>query len=210
MRAVKRLKASRVERVADPLHQLVVEIEVVKHAKAHSERLARLEEMADIGARIASAGRAFARGVDRLRVGKILFVIDVHLAVPGKEISVPRVSARHDAIKEVDAAAYRLEKVLGRSDTHQIARLVFGHMRFDRFDDVVHHLGFLPDGKTADGIAREIKLGRALHAFNTQILIGPPLPDAKEELIRVDGSLLAVETLELCLASCEPAKGTLH
>ena len=44
------LKFSRVERVADALRQLVVEIQVVHHRKAQGQDLLRLEEVAQVRA----------------------------------------------------------------------------------------------------------------------------------------------------------------
>ena len=57
---IKFLVSVLIKRVADFLHKLVIEIEVMKHRKTHTERLLCLEKVTDICARILTAGRTRA------------------------------------------------------------------------------------------------------------------------------------------------------
>ena len=91
--------ASRMRRM-----RLVVEPEVVRHGEAHGQHLLRLEEVAQIGARIPAADRAGALGVNGALVALILGVLDVDNAAPGEEVAVAAVARGHDAVEEVHAA----------------------------------------------------------------------------------------------------------
>ena len=74
-------KGSLIQMIPDILHQLIIEIQIVQHTKAHGKHLFRLKQMADIRPGIMAAGWTSAFLVDRtviLRVFCIVQVDDVH------------------------------------------------------------------------------------------------------------------------------------
>ena len=198
-----------VQLVADALHQVVVEPEVVHDGQPHPEQLFRLEQVADVGPAVLAAGGAAAGGVDGALVPLILGVFDVDDAAPGVQVAVAGVAAGHDAVEQVDAAGHRLEDVAGGAHPHQVAYLVLGHMGLDLLDDVVHHLGRLADGQAADGVAVQLHGGDLLHVLHPQVGEGAALVDAEQQLVGVGGPALGLAAGQLGLAAGQPADGPL-
>ena len=64
-------EATVIKRVPDVLHELVIEIEVMEHAQAHTKRLTRFKEVADIRAAIAAAGRTVTAWRKRAVIGEV-------------------------------------------------------------------------------------------------------------------------------------------
>ena len=190
---------------ADVLHQPVIEIQVVQHAQPHAQKLARLEQMADIRARIAAAGRTVAVGVNGAVVVKIFAVVQVQKADRGEQVPVPRVARRHHAVEEIHPALDRLEDVHRRAHPHQVARSVGGHKRLDRLDDPVHLLRALADGQTPDGVAVQIQFGDLLHILDADVPVDAALIDAEQHLPAVERLLLRVQPRHLVAAAVEPA-----
>ena len=155
--------------------------------QTHSKHLARLEQVADIGAAVALADRAVAFRVDWGIVQLIFCVVDVDDALPGEQVAVARIAAGHDAVEQVDAAVDRLDNVDRCANPHQVARLVLGHIGFNLLDDVVHHRRRLAHRQTADGVAVAVDLRNLLHVLDAQIVKGGALVDAEQHLVRVDG-----------------------
>ena len=62
----------------------------MQYGKAHTKFFVSLEKMAQIGARVALATRAITFGRNGTVIIRILFVDDVDLALPGKEVAVTR------------------------------------------------------------------------------------------------------------------------
>ena len=203
-----------VECFSDLRHEIVIEIEIMKHGKTHTEHFVCLEKMTDIAARIESAGGALTIGVDRQRIALIFLVVDVHRTLPGEDIAVARVSRGHNAVKEVNASVYRLQNVDGRTDTHQITRLVLGHKGLNGLDDMIHDFRFFADGKTAERIAGEIEFGDTLHMVDTDIVIRTALVDTEEHLIFIDGFGQGIESCHFVLTTRKPTgravNGCLH
>ena len=92
-------EGSFVEFRADDLHEIVVEIQVVQHCQTHAEHLAALEQVAYIRPGKIAAGGAVAALVNGTLVQLIFGVIEVAHALPREELTVPRVSAGHDAVE---------------------------------------------------------------------------------------------------------------
>ena len=51
---------------------------------------------------------------------------------------MPSCASGHHAIEHIDAAPHRLKEIIGRSDAHQIARLVGRQMRDHGIEHVKH------------------------------------------------------------------------
>ncbi len=100
-------KGACIQLIADALHQVIVEIEIVHDGQPHAQHFVCLEQVADIGAGVVPAGRTSAGGVDGALVALILGILDVDDAAPGVQVAVAGVAAGHDAIEEVHAAGRR-------------------------------------------------------------------------------------------------------
>ena len=89
---VELLEGAVVQRLADALHQVIVEIQVVHNRQTHAQQFIRLLQMADVGAGEIAADRAVAVRVDRRFVALILQIFDVDDAVPSKQMAVAGVA----------------------------------------------------------------------------------------------------------------------
>ena len=78
-------------------------------------------------------------------------------------------------------------------------------MLLHHFDGVVHLLRGLPHRQAADGIAREVELGDALHVLNADIVENGALVDAEEHLPGVYGVRLRIIARKRGLAALQPA-----
>ena len=112
-------------------------------------------------------------------IAGVLFIAQVHFAVPGKQIAVTGITAGHYAVKEVNTHVNRLKNIAGSTDTHQVSGLVFGHVRLNRIDYAVHLLRLLAHSQTTDSITLKVKLGNGVHMFDSQVLVNAALIDAE-------------------------------
>ena len=186
---------------------MVVEPQVVHDGQTHPQQLFRLEQMADIGAGVVPAGRAAAGGVDGALIALVLGILDVDDAAPGVQVAVAGVAAGHNAVEQVHAAGNGFDDVAGCADAHQVADLILGHVRLHLADHLIHHIGGLAHCQAADGIAIEVHLGDLLHMLDPQVGKGAALVDAKQKLVRVDGSALVLQAGHLRFAAGQPADG---
>lgn len=188
------------------LHEGIIEPEIVHDAKAHGKHFAGLEQMSDISSRMSAASRAGALGVYRAQVALILCVIEIDYAAHGEKMSVTCVAAGHDAVKKVDSARNTLEDISGSADSHEIARLIGGHIRLNCRNYAVHILLRLSDGKTAYRVAVKIELGYTLHMLYTQVIKGAALIYAEEQLIFIYRIGQRIEAIHLRLAALKPTR----
>ena len=125
----------------------------------HGENLIGYEEMAHIGLGVGCVDIARTVFLQRREIIGPLAVAHVHDAVAGEEHAVATVAGRHHAVHHINAAVNRL-KYIGRSAyAHQITRTVCGQNVIDHLDHLIHHLGRLAYGKTADGISVGSEIG---------------------------------------------------
>ena len=117
------------------------------------------------------------------------------------------IAAGHNAVKQIHTTGYGLDDVAGSADTHQIADLVLGHVRFHLTDHLIHHFGGLAHSQTADGVAVQLQLCNLLHVLHAQVCIGTALIDAEQKLIRVDRDTLVLQACHFGLAALQPAGG---
>lgn len=119
-------KGAGVERPAYFGHQLIIEIQIMHHSQPQSQRLIGLEQVIEVGARIAAADIAAAGRVYRLFIKLIALVFDVENALLGEQMPVAAIARRHDAVEQIDAAPNALKDIDRRADPHEIAYLSFG------------------------------------------------------------------------------------
>ena len=119
---------------------------------------------------------------------------------------MPRITGRHNAVKEVHAARHTLNDIGRCSHSHQVPGLVFRHIRLHRLNDIIHHFRRLAHCQTADRIAVTINFGNLLHMPNAQILIGCTLVDAKQHLAGIDRVRQRVQAIMFRLTALQPAQ----
>ena len=90
---VELLEGAVVQCLADALHQVIVEVQVVHDSQAHAQQLVRFLQMADIRAGEIAADRAVTVRVDGRLVALVFQVLDIDDAVPGEQMPVARVAA---------------------------------------------------------------------------------------------------------------------
>src|SRR5919112_1203315 len=110
----------------------------------------------------------------------MLGVLEVEPAVARVGRAVAAGPGRHDAVEHVDAAPDRLDDVVGRADSHEVARLVARQMRLRRLDHPQHDVLRLPDGEAADRVTLEVERHELARALDAQALDGAPLNDAEQ------------------------------
>ena len=179
------------------------------HGQSARELLPGLEQMPDIGAGEIPAGRALTARLDRPRIDRKALIRQMHDAAHREDRRVAGIAARHHAVKEVDAPRRRFDDILRRTDAHEIADLLLRHMRLDVLDDIIHHLGRLTDGQSADRIAVHIELRDLVHMRDAEIGEGAALIDAEQELMRIDRPILRIEPCHFGLAALQPARSAL-
>ena len=130
-------------------------------------------------------------------------VAQVDRTEPRKRHAVTAVPGRHHAIEHVDAARDRLQDVLGRADTHQIARPVRRQERRHLLDHRQHHRLRLADRKAADGVAVKAGIDHAARAGVAQLGHIAALRDAEQHV--PEGALSNARLLR-----SRPAQRELH
>ena len=86
------LIAAFVDRIADVLHEMIVEIKIMQDAQTHTEHLLRLEQVANICPAVMAAGRTLTSLLDRTVIQLIFGIKEVQLAVLCIDMSVTAVS----------------------------------------------------------------------------------------------------------------------
>ena len=169
-----------------------------------------LEQVAQISAAEPLTGRALTAFFNRAIIGLVLGIHNVQDAVMREQMTVTRVAGRHNAVEEINAASDTFNNVARCADTHQVARLMLGRMRQNNIENMVHDLGAFTDGKTANGITRQIQLRNCLHMLDTQVVISAALIDTEQQLVRVYRIRKRVQTVKLGFTAFEPARGTVN
>ena len=170
---------------ANLAHELVVEMNVVLPEQLPAERLARLRQVMQIGARVARAGRAGASRIEFL-LGEFVNAA-AHLQKPARSENgaALRQLRRHDAIEHVHAAMDGFENIERRADAHEIARLVLRQKLRGEFAHVLALALALADREPADGESVEWHFAQASRAFPPQFLEERALHDPEHRLRRI-------------------------
>src|SRR6516164_2850804 len=111
------------DRSARPRHQILIVVEVDDGQEHAAERLAAAKEVMQIGAGKVARGRAAAFRIERPRIAGVTSVPDVDRPEAREGEAVAAIARGQHAIEHVDAACDRLEKIVGRAYSHEIARL---------------------------------------------------------------------------------------
>ena len=100
--------------------------EVVQGEEPMPEQLLRAVEVSEVGARVSTAGNAFAVGLDRRRIVVPLSPPDRQVARPREGLAVSGQAGREDAVEQVDAAFDGVEHALRVAEAHDIAHRIGG------------------------------------------------------------------------------------
>src|SRR5215218_7908282 len=101
------------DRTARLSAQLEQEMHVVERQEAQAEQLVLRDEVADVGAREAYAGRARAAVLERALVAREAGVAEVEPPVPGGRRARAAEARRQHAVEHVDARADHAQDALG-------------------------------------------------------------------------------------------------
>ena len=183
-----------------------VEAEVVYARYLHGQQLLCLEEMVQVCLCVYAVDMTSER-VNRAEVVLPFLVLHVHCALICEEHGVAAVTCRHDTIKHVHSALYRLQDILWCAYSHQIAWLVFRQYIVDHLYHLVHNLCRLPHSESANGIAVSSFVGYVFGRLPSEVWILASLHDREEGLlVAIEGFCLA----EASYAAVEPSMGHLH
>ena len=107
------LECAVIQRFTNPLHQMIVEIQVVHNSQTHTQHFICLLQVADVSAAVIAADRAIALRVNGLFVTLIFQVFNVDDAVPCEQVAMAGVAAGHNAVKQIHTAVHALNDVAG-------------------------------------------------------------------------------------------------
>src|SRR4030095_11799495 len=117
-------------------------------------------QMSEVGAGVSFTDRTTARLVQGQGVGSPLRVLNVYLASGSESLSGSSISRRQNAVKHVNSMRHRLNQIFGRTDPHQIARLIRGQDRSKIANHAPHCTFFFADAQTTDGVTVKTNLRR--------------------------------------------------
>ena len=146
---------------AQAAHQVLIILHIVPGEQHRPEHLLRLEQMVQIGAAVARAGRAAARRVQRRGIVGEARVAQVEHAARGVGARGAAGARRDHAVEHVDAALHRADDVVRRAHAHQVARRIRRQVRHGRIE---HREGgglAFADRQPADRIAVEADVAAA-------------------------------------------------
>ena len=152
-------------------------MQIVGSQQHRAEDLATAAEMMQIGAAVAGAGRTRALRVERCGVFGVARVAQIHDTGPREGLRRPARAGRQHAVKEIDAAQNRADKIRRLADPHQIARAIRRQRRHGRVEH--REGGALPfaDRKPADRIAVEADFDQPGRCPQAQFGMDPALDD---------------------------------
>src|SRR5438067_7132463 len=150
--------------------------------EAQPQELVLVDEVAQVRAREALAGRARTAFVQRARIAGETGVPEVEASLPRERRARAGGARREHAVEHVDAPLDHLEDALGVANAHEVARLAGREERSGPGDSLEHQPPILADRQAAEGVAVEVELGDLLDRAPPQLRIGRPLRDAEAEL----------------------------
>ena len=154
-------------------------LKVVPGEQDRPQHLAGLEQVVQVGAAEAAAGRAGAIRIERpVRFG-MAGVADVQLAAGHEGLARASGAGRQHAIEHIDAPGDGADDVRRPPDAHQIARFIVRQGRRCDVQRLEHRLLAFADRQPADGIALETDAGQRQRRFGAQIRKHTALNDAE-------------------------------
>ena len=139
--------------------------------------------MTDIGARESLASIAVTRLIQRTFIAGKSRIHQVEASFGRESGVMARETGWQDAVKDVDAAQNAVDQILGRANTHQVARLVLGQVRLHHVEHGVHFLLGLPDREAADGDTGRIERSDEFSGSNSKVRLNAALYNPKEGLV---------------------------
>src|SRR5260370_21536978 len=93
-------------------------------------------------------------------MGGVAWVFEIDRSEAGEGETMSAVAGRQHAVEHIDAAGHRLEQVLGRAYSHEVARAIGREPRHAALDDPEHNLLRLAHGDPTTGIALKIDVNQ--------------------------------------------------
>lgn len=120
--SVERSKASRQDRLPRLLHQPNEEAKVVDGGKTIAQQFLTAKQVMEVGERERRTAFAVATVLNRLVTSGQTCVTQIKFPDACKDCAITPQPRRQNAIKHIGAALYRVEKVIGSADSHDVAR----------------------------------------------------------------------------------------
>src|SRR5260221_10210103 len=112
--------------VPNPPEGVKVKVQIMQRVKGGCIDLPGREKVSQICPRAGSACVAGTLRIGRAVVLGVPDILYVDAPLAGKQLAVPGVTGRQDAIEQVDAARHRFDEVFGRARAHEIPRPLLG------------------------------------------------------------------------------------
>ncbi len=157
-------------------------MQIVLTQKLPAERLTHLDQVVQIRAGVAGAGRAVAVRIERQVGHRVNGPAHLQVAARGEGPAALRHLRRDDAVEHVDPAVHGLQEVERRAHAHQVPGLLLRHLLGGERAHVLALCAALADREAADRVAVERHLGEARRTLAPQVGEERPLHDAEEGL----------------------------
>ena len=133
-------------------NQPQVKREVMDGSDLERQQLIRFEQMMQVSTAVKRIDIRMRVRIDRRKIVSPFAVAHVHRTESSEELTVTPVACRHDTVEHIHAPFDGFEQVHRRTDSHQVARLVFRQNAVDQFDHFVHFLRRFTYRQSADRV----------------------------------------------------------
>ena len=110
------LIAPLLNRLPNLLHHMIIKIQVMQHAQAHSQHFFCFQQMPDIRAAVGTAGRTLAAFFNRALIGLITLIEQIELSMVRIDVAGSAVSGRVYAVEKVHAALHPFQYIFRCAD----------------------------------------------------------------------------------------------
>ena len=183
------MSAQRFERIvfegfADTAHQIEIERDVVHGEQDDCGNFFCDEEVSDECAGEPAACHAFAIFVEWAQIIAVSGIANVEaFAVLYRYGAHASVACGHDAIEHIESCSDAFDEIPWRTDAHEVAREIFGHLVDEFLTHVVHFGRGFADGETADRQALEWHFDEGFEVTQAHVEFETALDDAEEPLM---------------------------
>ncbi|RSJ15780.1 hypothetical protein D8895_12555 [Streptococcus sp. BCA20] len=174
--------------------------------QAESEGLICFEQVADISPRVVAASVAITIMVKRSEIFLKLGIFNNQTSFTGHTGTVSGNPSRQDAIKHINTTDNTINQAIWRSNSHEIAGLVFRQHRRCEVQHCIHLFVRLANSQSSDRVARKIHADQVLSRLAAQIFKASTLNNPKETLVL--GTAVRLEST-LC-PTASPLDGLLN
>src|SRR6266536_4948209 len=152
------LEGARGDHLANRLHPVQVEEDVVNREEHRRRKILQDEEIPQVSPAVAAADRAAALGIERREVLLESLVLDRDLAPPRVDMPHAAVPRGKNAVEEVAARAHRFQKVGRSAHAHQVPRLLIRQEPRRELGDGADRLLRFPHRDPADRVSGKVQI----------------------------------------------------